>query len=185
MNDIIKNNNIKGPINLLFVRSQNNNKKNNSKYNMSGIMPKINVQTEDSSRPTVKLKNPVSVNGIDLIKDDSSDNESVESGSTIEPSVPHRKKSPKKEKKSSIMPSKSKTHFDAEQYQQFLNNSKTKTPKEIEDSASESGSDAASESGSDGSGYSDYSDYSNASGSEASEKGKKKQVVRTKSKKFY
>ena len=40
-------------------------------YNMSGQMPKIRVETDDSSRPTVKVKNPLGVKGIDIIKDDS------------------------------------------------------------------------------------------------------------------
>ena len=85
MDKIIQNNNIKGPINLLFSRSQNDNKNNTYYYNnMSASMPKIKVETENSSRPTVQLKNPVSVKGVDVIKDDSddSDNESVSSGSS-------------------------------------------------------------------------------------------------------
>lgn len=173
MDEIIKKNNIKGPIKLLFSRSQNDNKNNTYYYNnMSASMPKIKVETENSSRPTVQLKNPVSVKGIDVIKDDSddSDNESVSSGSTVEP---QQQSKPKTEKKSSIMPPRSKSKFDAEQYQQFLNSSKTKAPQNNDDSASESGSEA---SGSDASGYSDYSDYSGseASGSDASEKSDKK-----------
>lgn len=172
MDKIIQNNNIKGPINLLFSRSQNDNKNNTYYYNnMSASMPKIKVQTENSSRPTVELKNPISVKGVDVIKDDSaSDNESVSSGSTVEPQQTSK---PKPEKKSSIMPQRSKSKFDAEQYQQFLNSSKTKAPKNDDDSASDSGSEA---SGSEASGYSDYSDYSGsaASGSNASGKSDKK-----------
>ena len=168
MDKIIKKNNIKGPINLLFSRSQNDNKNNTYYYNnMSASMPKIKVETENSSRPTVELKNPISVKGVDVIKDDSaSDNGSVSSGSTVEPQQTSRHKP---EKKSTIMPPKSKSKFDAEQYQQFLNSSKTKTPQNNDDSASDSGSEG---SGSEASGYSDYSDYSRSDGSGSDVSGK-------------
>ena len=59
---------------------------------MSGFVPKIKVETEKTSRPTVSIKNPISVGGIDIIKDSDSDNESAVSGSTIEPQVSLPKK---------------------------------------------------------------------------------------------
>ena len=69
MNEIIHNHSIKGPINLLFTRSQNCKKKETTGYNMSGFVPKIKVETDKTSRPIVNIKNPISVGGIDIIKD--------------------------------------------------------------------------------------------------------------------
>lgn len=162
MNEIAKKHKIKGPINLIFARSENSKKKETNHYNMSGFVPKIKVETEKSSRPTVQVKNPISVGGIDIIKDPDSDNESVESGSTIEPQPMVHHKS----KKSSM---KSNSKFNPDDYQNFVNSSKTKQkPDKDEDSESESGSEGSVS----GSGASDYSDYSD-SGSEASAKSKK------------
>tara|TARA_B110000483_G_scaffold231777_1_gene298563 strand:+ start:16845 stop:17993 length:1149 start_codon:yes stop_codon:yes gene_type:complete len=162
MDEIAKKHKIKGPINLIFARSENSKKKETNHYNMSGFVPKIKVETEKSSRPTVQVKNPISVGGIDIIKDSDSDNESVESGSTIEPQPTVHHKS----KKSSM---KSNSKFNPDDYQNFVNSSKTKQKSDKdEDSESESGSEG-SVSGSEGSDYSDYSD----SGSNASAKSKK------------
>lgn len=160
MDEIAKKHKIKGPINLIFARSENSKKKETNHYNMSGFIPKIKVETEKSSRPTVQVKNPISVGGIDIIKDPDSDIESVESGSTIEPQPMVHHKS----KKSSM---KSNSKFNPEDYQNFVNSSKTKQ-KSDKDEESESGSEG-SVSGSEGSDYSDYSD----SGSNASAKSKK------------
>ena len=66
MNEIIHNHDIKGPVNLLFTRSHKSKKKELKEYNMSGFVPKIKVETEKTSRPTVSIKNPISVGGIDL-----------------------------------------------------------------------------------------------------------------------
>jgi len=159
MNKIIEKHNIKGPIELLFSRSQDFKKKDTNYYNMSGQMPKIRVETDNSSRPTVKVKNPIGVKGIDIIKDDSDSEESVASGSsgdTVEPTMPLKKESKSMKKESK--PAKSKEKFNAEDYQNFINSSKAKNTKNESDSGSESGSDD----------YSDYSDYSDDSGSETS-----------------
>ena len=160
MNKIIEKHNIKGPIELLFSRSQGFKKKDTNYYNMSGQMPKIRVETENSSRPTVKVKNPMGVKGIDIIKDDSDSEESVASGSsgdTIEPTMPLKKESKSMKKESK--PMKSKEKFNAEDYQNFINSSKAKNTKNESESGSESGSDEYSD---------EYSDYSDDSGSEAS-----------------
>ena len=160
MNKIIEKHNIKGPIELLFSRSQDFKKKDTNYYNMSGQMPKIRVETENSSRPTVKVKNPMGVKGIDIIKDDSDSEESVASGSsgdTIEPTMPLKKESKSMKKESK--PMKSKEKFNAEDYQNFINSSKAKNTKNESESGSESGSDEYSD---------EYSDYSDDSGSEAS-----------------
>ena len=159
MNKIIEKHNIKGPIELLFSRSQDFKKKDTNYYNMSGQMPKIRVETDNSSRPTVKVKNPIGVKGIDIIKDDSDSEESVASGSsgdTVEPTMSLKKESKSMKKESK--PMKSKEKFNAEDYQNFINSSKAKNTKNESESCSESGSDD----------YSDYSDYSDDSGSETS-----------------
>ena len=158
--------NIKPPLNLLFTRSNGDKKINSSNYNMSGSVPKIQIETENSSRPTVQIKNPLSVKGIDIIKDSDDDSESDASGSTI---------SAAPVKKTSLKNVKSKSKFNADDYQSFVNNSKKKAGSDKNsDSASESGSEASgsdySESGSD---YSDYSDSSD--GSEGKEKKDPKQ----------
>lgn len=156
MNQIINKHNIKGPINLLFPRSQDSKKKDNNKYKMSGQVPKIRVETENSSRPTIKIKNPIGVNGVDIIKDDSDSEESSASGSsgdTVEPVI-----SNKKEKKPFKLP-KSREKFNAEDYHNFINSSKAKNVKNHSDSGSDvDDSDA----------YSEYSEYSDASGSSSS-----------------
>lgn len=153
MQKILNDKNVKGPINLLFTRSDNLKKNKHNNYKMSGQMPKIKVHTESSSRPTVQLKNPTGIKGIDVIKDsDDSASEagSVSSGSTV--SV-----APVKSVKKDTKLPKSKSKFNAEDYQNFINNSKTKTNNKNDE---ESGEDSGSE-------YSDYSDYSDASGSES------------------
>jgi hypothetical protein len=163
MDDIINNYRIKGPVNLLFTRSEKSKKKEIKEYNMSGFVPKIKVETDKTSRPTVTIKNPINVGGIDIIKDSESDNDSVASGSTIEPQI----SMPKKHKSSSM---KSNSKFNPDDYQNFVNSSKTKQKPDKDDS--DSGSDA-SESDSGGSDEgSEYSDYS-GSGSEGSVKQKK------------
>ena len=161
MNEIINNHNIKGPINLIFTRSHNRKKKVRKEYSMSGFVPKIKVETESMSRPTVKVKNPISVGGIDLIKDPESGNESDESGSTVEANI-----SPKKTPK--MHRTKSNSKFNPDDYQNFVNSSKTKHVPEKEESDESQGSESGSEDGS------EYSDYSGSeSGSEKSEKIKK------------
>tara|TARA_Y100000389_G_scaffold204914_1_gene260756 strand:+ start:3335 stop:4369 length:1035 start_codon:yes stop_codon:yes gene_type:complete len=133
---------------------------------MSGSVPKIQIETENSSRPTVQIKNPVSVKGIDVIRD-SDDSASDVSGSTVSAATPV--------KKTSLKNVKSKSKFNADDYQSFVNNSKKKAGSESgSDSGSESGSDSGSDSGSEsGSEYSDYSDSSD--GSDTKEKKDPKQ----------
>ena len=54
---------------------------------MSAEFPKIKVETEESSRPTLKIKNPTSIKGVDIIGNDD-DSSSV---STIEQVSPVKK----------------------------------------------------------------------------------------------
>lgn len=157
MNQIINKHNIRGPINLLFSRSQDSKKKDNNKYIMSGQVPKIRVETENSSRPTIKIKNPLGVKGVDVIKDNSDSEESSasdSSGDTVEPVISNNKK----EKKPFKLP-KSREKFNAEDYQNFINNSKAKNVKNDSDSGSDVDESDA---------YSEYSDYSDASDSSSS-----------------
>lgn len=163
MDDIINNYSIKGPVNLLFTRSEKSKKKEIKEYNMSGFVPKIKVETDKTSRPTVSVKNPINIGGIDVIKDSESDNDSVASGSTIEPQI----SMPKKHKSSSM---KSNSKFNPDDYQNFVNSSKTKQNLDKDDSDSGSEVSESDSGGSEkGSEYSDYSD----SGSEGSIKHKK------------
>ena len=159
--------NIQYPLKILFTRSNDNKKINSFNYNMSGSVPKIQIETENSSRPTVQIKNPVSVKGIDIIRDSDDDSASDASGSTVSAAPPV--------KKTSLKNVKSKSKFNADDYQSFVNNSKKKAGSESgSDSGSESGSDSGSDSGSEsGSEYSDYSDSSD--GSDTKEKKDPKQ----------
>lgn len=152
MDDIINDYSIKGPVNLLFTRSEKSKKKETKEYNMSGFVPKIKVETDKTSRPTVNVKNPINIGGIDVIKDSDSDNDSVSSGSTIEPQMT----TPKKRKSSSM---KSNSKFNPDDYQNFVNSAKTKQKpdKNVSDSETEA-SESGSRSSEDGSEYSDYSD---------------------------
>lgn len=163
MNDIINNYRIKGPVNLLFTRSEKSKKKEIKEYNMSGFVPKIKVETDKTSRPTVSVKNPINVGGIDVIKDSESDNDSVASGSTIEPQI----SMPKKHKSSSM---KSNSKFNPDDYQNFVNSAKTKQKPDKDDS--DSGSEVSESDSGDSEEGSEYSDYSD-SGSEGSVKHKK------------
>lgn len=166
MSSFVNKYNVKLPIKLLFTRSNDNKKINFNKYNMSGSVPKIQIETENSSRPTVQIRNPINVKGIDVIRD-SDDSASDASGSTVEP-VPVAR-----QKKASLKSMKSKSKFDAEEYQSFVNNSKKKAGSDKDSdsgSESDSGSDNSDDSGSE---YSDYSDSSE--GSEGKQKKDPKQ----------
>ena len=162
MNKIIDNHDIKGPVNLIFTRLNNTKKIKRKQYNMSGLVPKITVENESKSRPTVKINNPISVGGIDLIKDPESDKESDVSGSTVEANF-----APPKPVKSKKM--KNNTKFNPDDYQNFINSSKAKQRKEKEDSDESEESGSESGESEDNSQYSDYSDAS----SEASKSTKK------------
>tara|TARA_B110000208_G_scaffold191994_1_gene261593 strand:+ start:12050 stop:13153 length:1104 start_codon:yes stop_codon:yes gene_type:complete len=126
MHLILKKHSIKGPIEELFPRLQTP-KKNTPNYKMSAVIPKIKIETEDSARPKVQLKNPTSIKGIDIVRDD----DSVSSGSTIEQS-PIKK--PKVKSKSS--------KFSADDFQNFVNSSKVKSKKEESDKDSDEESES-------------------------------------------
>ena len=161
MDDIIKNNKINGPINFLFSRSPENKKNKKVNYNMSANVPSIKIVTDTTSaRPTVKLDKSLKITDIDIVKSRDSDVDSVSSGSTIE-----AQQSENKNNKVSSLKSKSK--FNPDDYQNFVNNSKTKDKKIQDSDDSDSGSEGSQESGSD-----EYSDTSSQSSEESSSKKK-------------
>lgn len=161
MDDIIKNNKINGPINFLFSRSPENKKNKTVNYNMSANVPSIKIVTDTTSaRPTVKLDKSLKITDIDIVKNRDSDVDSVSSGSTIE-----AQQSENKNNKVSSLKSKSK--FNPDDYQNFVNNSKTKDKKIQDSDDSDSGSEGSQESGSD-----EYSDTSSQSSEESSSKKK-------------
>lgn len=163
MDLLLKKHSIKGPIEELFPRLQTL-KKNTSNYKMSATIPKIKIETDDSSRPTVQLKNPTSIKGVDILRDD----ESVISGSTIETS-PIKK--PKKKPKAS--------KFNADDFSNFVNNSKVKSRKKESDSDSESEpeSESESDSGSESSMSDSQSSMSDSSDEDKVDKKKLKQEI--------
>lgn len=132
---------------------------------MSGSVPRIKVETEQSFTP-VKIKNSLNVDGITLTHDDSDD--SLSTVEQDEMSVAQQSIKPQKIDKSEKMDKYSehgkisKSHksnksakFAAEDYQNFINSSKTRTDKRYDSEDSESGGD--SETDDSGSEYSDYS----------------------------
>lgn len=125
MNDIIFKNNIKGPVEILFPRSHNNKKNKDINYKMAANIPNIKVLTEKSSLPTVKVQNPTSIKGVEIVNDGDSDS----SGDTVEANNIQ-----KDNIKSKIKKNKSK--FLPEEYGGFYDSSKLKKPSR--DQASES-----------------------------------------------
>lgn len=172
MDDIIKKNKIVGPIKLLFPRSPEIKKNKTNNYIMSGSVPNIKIVTDSSSRPVVKLDNMVKINDIDLIKD----TDSVSSGSTIDAQPAE----PRKNTKISSSSFKTKSKFNADDYQNFVNNSKTKDRKKTDDSDDESESGSEESNNSDES--DDYSDTSSQSSKDSkpdkkSSKREKQQIL--------
>ena len=154
MQNILYENNIKGPINKLFndhiSRSVVIKKKEHNIYNMSGVIPSIKIENEETSRPSIKIKNPTRINGVEITKEE--DALSDVSGSTIEPnyskpkikeSASKYKKEGKKSKNENLLPQKLKSDskFRPEDYQNFINNSKTKNKTESEEEYSDDYSD--------------------------------------------
>jgi hypothetical protein len=151
---------------------------------MSGSVPKIKVETEQSYTP-IKVKNSLNVEGITLTHDDSED-----SLSTIEqdeiPVITQNEKfnkpnkfniSNKSEKQSRTSKTDRSAKFEAEDYQNFINSSKTRGDKRYED---EDYSESDENSDTDESG-SDCSDYSKSeSSSTDSKKPNKKNKIEEK-----
>jgi hypothetical protein len=136
---------------------------------MSGSVPKIRVETEQPYTP-IKVKNSLNVDGITLTHDDSDDSLSTIEQDDIPPPIqPNKSKSNKTDKdiESKISKSNRSARFAPEDYQNFINSSKTKANKQFDPEDSES--DSYSGSGESGS-ESDYSDSSKSDSSSVSDK---------------
>ena len=121
---IIDKYNIKGPVNLLFLRSQSRNKKENNNKKMAASIPNIKIKRE-SERPVVKLSNAVNIDDIKVDNGEDSD----DSGETIDLKE-NKDKKPEKQVR--------EKNFKPEKYKNFLNSSKVKERKEsLSDSSSE------------------------------------------------
>jgi len=136
---------------------------------MSGVVPKIIIETENSSRPTINIENPLNLDGIKITNADSDSDESLGTVELETVTKPVNFKTQEKPKKDI------KQGFNSKDYQNFLNTSKTrKQPSETYSSAgSETESYSESYSGS------ESSDDSESSKSANSDKGvNKKQQKR-------
>jgi len=145
---------------------------------MSGSVPKIKVETEQSYTP-IKVKNSLNVDGITLTHDESDDSLSTIEQDEIPVIAPSEKfnKKDKFEKQNKPVKSSKSSKFAAEDYQNFINSSKTRTDKRYESDEC-SGSDENSETDESGSEYSDYS--KSESGSEDDKKSNKKNKIEEK-----
>jgi hypothetical protein len=157
MNDILTEYNIRGPIQKMISRSPKPNKKE-SNIKMSGQMPTIKVENDETGRHKVKVKNPITLEGIEVIRDSDSDSGS---NATAQPEPVINSPRKKVNKKQQPQPQEHKSmkkSFDPKEYQYFINSQKHKPDKS--ESGSSSGYDSYSESGS-GS-FSDNSSESDA-----------------------
>ena len=136
---------------------------------MSGVVPKIIIETENSSRPTINIENPLNLDGIKITNADSDSDESLGTVELETVTKPVNFKTQEKPKKDI------KQGFNSKDYQNFLNTSKTK--KQPSETYSSAGSET--ESYSESSSGSESSDDSESSKSANSDKGvNKKQQKR-------
>jgi hypothetical protein len=126
---------------------------------MSGVVPKITIETENSSRPTVKIENPLNLDGIKITNADSDSDDSlgtVELEKVTKPITFKKHERPKVTKDNN-------PGFNSKDYQNFLNTSKTKKqPSTYSSSGSETGSYSDSYSGSESSSDSESSKSSSS-----------------------
>ena len=137
--------NTKGPL-TNYLRSRNNKKKDLNSI-MSASLPRIRVVNEDTDRNTVTIKNPVSLDRIDIMSDSGSSVKSI-------PQQPVKKSIPKIPAKSkpATMP---RASFDPTELQYFVNNQKHKPVFERKDDEEESVEEQSVEEQS----VEDYGDY--------------------------
>jgi hypothetical protein len=169
MNDILEEYNIHGPIRKMISRSPKTNKKH-SNIKMSGQMPTIKVENEESGRHKVNVKNPITLEGIEVIRDSDSD-----SNATAQPE--HVIRSPLKKKKmptQQVAKPQSKRSFDKKEYQYFINSQKHKPQESGSDSESEY--DSYSESGT-GDSFSECSSASEVPREKDRDSSRKKQEI--------
>ena len=99
---------------------------------MSGVVPKIIIETENSSRPNINIENPINLDGIKITNADSDSDDSL---GTIELDTVTKPVNIKTREKPKITKD-IKSEFRSKDYQNFLNTSKTrKQPSETESSS--------------------------------------------------
>lgn len=122
--------NTKGPL-TNYLRSRNNKKKDLNSI-MSTSLPRIRVVNDDTDRNTVTIKNPVSLDRIDIMSDSGSSVKSIPRQSAKKP--PQVPKAPAKSKPAT-MP---RASFDPTELQYFVNNQKHKPVFERKDEEEQS-----------------------------------------------
>jgi len=141
---------------------------------MSGVVPKIIIETENSSRPTINIENPLNLDGIKITNADSDSDESlgtVELETVTKPVNFKKHETPKVTKDNN-------PGFNSKDYQNFLNTSKTKKqPSVYSSSGSETGSYSDSYSGSESSSDSKSSKSSNKSNEGTNKKQQKRELL--------
>ena len=140
---------------------------------MSGVIPKITIETENSSRPTVKIENPINLDGIKITNADSDSDESL---STVE--LEKKVTKPKNFKKNERSKDNN-SDFNSKDYHGFLNTSKTKQkePSTYSSSGSETESYSDSYSGSESSSDSESSKNSVNSNKNVNKKQQKRELL--------
>lgn len=141
--------NTKGPL-TNYLRSRNNKKKQSNSI-MSTSLPRIRVVNDDTDRNIVTIKNPVSLDKIDIMSDSGSSIKSIPRQTTKKPPV----QKPAAKSKSVSMP---RASFDPSELQYFVNNQKHKPV--VERRGGEEDEESIEESVDDQS-VQDYGDYYN------------------------
>lgn len=145
--------NTKGPL-TNYLRSRNNKKKDLNSI-MSTSLPRIRVVNDDTDRNTVTIKNPVSLDRIDIMSDSGSSAKSIPRQSVKKaPQVP---KAPAKSKPAT-MP---RASFDPTELQYFVNNQKHKPVFERKDEEEQSVEESVEDQS-----VEDYGDYYDDAGEE-------------------
>ena len=127
--------NTKGPL-TNYLRSRNNKKKDLNSI-MSTSLPRIKVVNDDTNRNTVTIKNPVSLDKIDIMSDSGSSVKSIPRQSVKKPPqvLKASAKSKPAKSKPATMP---RASFDPTELQYFVNNQKHKPVFERKDEEEES-----------------------------------------------
>lgn len=145
--------NTKGPL-TNYLRSRNHKKKDLNSI-MSTSLPRIRVVNDDTDRNTVTIKNPVSLDRIDIMSDSGSSVKSIPRQSVKKtPQVP---KAPAKSKPAT-MP---RASFDPTELQYFINNQKHKPVFERKDEEEQSVEESVEDQS-----VEDYGDYYDDAGEE-------------------
>lgn len=145
--------NTKGPL-TNYLRSRNNKKKDLNSI-MSTSLPRIRVVNDDTDRNTVTIKNPVSLDRIDIMSDSGSSVKSIPKQQ--QKRVPQPPKEPAKSKPAT-MP---RASFDPTELQYFVNNQKHKPVFERKDEEEQSVEESVEDQS-----VEDYGDYYDDAGEE-------------------